>query len=81
MGGRSFVYTDDGFWVDTGFRRPAETIALRFASEAYYKLVELYPQTAKYLALGDRVIFKAGEKFIKISETGLNEIKRDFVLY
>jgi hypothetical protein len=43
-------------------------------SEAYFKLLDKVPETGKYFALGDEVIFLLNGKAVHISEEG----KTDF---
>src|SRR5215211_149815 len=56
VGQRTFLL-QDGVWIETIFDSSSmTTIKVQFASEDYFKLMELYPDLAEAFALGDRVI-------------------------
>jgi Ca-activated chloride channel family protein len=53
-GTRFFLY--NGMWVDEKFEATAEMTALKFGSEAYFKLIEKAPQLVEALKLGTRIV-------------------------
>lgn len=56
VGNRTFVL-QDGVWIETTFDPSAmTTIKVQFASDDYFKLLELRPDLADAFALGDHVI-------------------------
>jgi Ca-activated chloride channel family protein len=53
-GTRFFLY--NGMWVDEKFDAAAEMTAVKFGSEAYFKLIEKAPQLVEALKLGTRIV-------------------------
>ncbi len=73
-GKRSF-YKKDKFWLDTEYNEE-KTINIKYGSQAYTELILTYPEIAKIVALGDKIIFKFKDKFVKISEEGKEKISK-----
>ena len=67
-GKRSF-YKKGEFWIDTEYNEE-KTINIKYGSQAYTELVLTYSEIAKIAALGEKVIFKFKDKFVKICENG-----------
>ncbi|MFC1502122.1 VIT domain-containing protein [bacterium] len=65
----STFYLKDKFWVDNDYS-DQKTINIKYGSDAYTELALTYPDFGKYLALGEKVIFKYKDRFIKISDSG-----------
>jgi Ca-activated chloride channel family protein len=81
IGTRTFYFKNE-FWVD-GEYKDEKTIDIKYSSQAYTDIILAHPEMAKFVALGEKVIFKFKGKFIRISETGKerfaeNELKRLF---
>jgi Ca-activated chloride channel homolog len=60
-----------GAWIDTSF--DANTMRAEqvdFGSERYFRLLGLYPEIGRYLALGDRVTVVLGGNAYAVSPTG-----------
>jgi Ca-activated chloride channel family protein len=77
VNGRILVRDSKGYWVDTAYDSSAtgqRVVHLRSGSDAVVTLLTTYPKVGPFLALGDRVIFKFGEAFIKIDDTGKTRI-------
>lgn len=65
---KTFLY-QNGLWIDTAFE-PGSTDILKigFGSQVYFDLLAARPSWGKYLALGDRLIFVAGDTVYEIVE-------------
>ncbi|NLE99861.1 MAG: VWA domain-containing protein [Anaerolineales bacterium] len=66
VGSKTFML-QQGVWIDTRFdRQTMRTTPVAFGSEAYFDLLADHPEWGDYLALGDQVIFVAGEEIYEI---------------
>lgn len=74
VGGRMFRKNSDGVWVDTAYDSTRKVLDLRAGSGAIVTLLTTYPKAGPFLALGKRVIFKLGEIFIKVGDSGRDRI-------
>jgi Ca-activated chloride channel family protein len=72
--GTKTFFSKNGLWVDTEYEGKIEQMKVKRFSEAYFKLLDKFPETGKYFALGDEVVFLLNGKAIHISEEG----KTDF---
>lgn len=70
--GRSF-FLKDGVWIESTYDGE-ETIKIKAYSSAYFDLLTLKPELAAFLALGDRLILKAGTVYIEIGPTGVETL-------
>lgn len=61
IGPRTF-YNEDGKWVDAAYDGKAETIKLVAFSKAYYDFLAGNAQAGPYLAQGERVILRWGDR-------------------
>ena len=69
--GRTLRLTDEGAWVDTEFDLAKDTpIQVKFASDAYFTLLRLYPDTRAFAERGDQLVFKFRNHFIQIGPEG-----------
>jgi Ca-activated chloride channel family protein len=75
IGSQTFYFKND-FWIDSEYL-DEKTIDIKYSSSAYTDLILTYPEIAKIAALGNRVIFKFKDKFIKISEQGRESYSPD----
>ena len=75
IGSRTF-YFKDGFWVDSEYEEE-KTVDIKYSSQAYMDFILTYPDAAKFLTLGEKVIFKYKDKFIKICEEGKENLSKD----
>ena len=76
---RNFERTQSGSWVDWGFRDEYETLHIKYASKAYFQLLQSYPGIAPYMALGDKVIFKCENEFVQIDDAGVDELTEEML--
>ena len=63
----------DETWVDSEYD-DEETVDVVLFSAAYFDLTEILPWIAPHLAIGDRVIVRVGDTFVRIGEDGLSEL-------
>jgi len=75
VGNRTF-YLKDGYWVDSDYR-DEKTIAIKYSSQAFLDLVMTFPEISRFVALGEKVIFRFRGKFIKIGPKGRASFKQD----
>ncbi len=73
VGGRVFVL-QDGLWAESTYSEGDPVLEVVYLSEAYYELLELLPDVGPILALGERVIFRAGSVFASIGGDGVSEL-------
>ena len=74
-GKRSF-YKKSEFWIDTEYNEE-KTINIKYGSQAYTELILTYPEIAKIVALGDKIIFRFKDRFVKIAEEGKEKISKN----
>ncbi len=75
ISGRVFVLRD-GVWTETTYEEQP-LLEIVFMSEAYFTLIELLPEIGPILALGERVIFRAGDVFVSVGPEGKEELTAD----
>ena len=68
IGSRTF-YRQHDMWVDSEFRDQL-TIDVKYGSNAYFQLLREFPELGKFFAIGERVIVKWNNRFIRIDKTG-----------
>ena len=66
--GQTFILRD-GVWIDSQFENQ-DVIEVKFNSHAYINLLLAYPEFGKYMKLGERIVVKFRDKFIRIGDTG-----------
>jgi len=64
-GEKTFVW-QNGYYVDTSHKQSNKVLKIQYGSDAYFRLLELYPKAKTLLALGENVIFslKSGTSVI-----------------
>ncbi len=69
ISGRAF-YQQDKFWIDSKLQKQNTNNVkkIKFNSDDYYKLLNKYPQTAQFLALGQNVKFYYKSVFYEVYE-------------
>ncbi|MFZ5516184.1 MAG: VIT domain-containing protein [Candidatus Zhuqueibacterota bacterium] len=72
VAGRTF-YLKENVWVDSEYA-DQKTVDVKFGSEAFQQILIKQPSLAKILALGDKVIFKWKKNYIRIWDTGAEDI-------
>ena len=77
--GRTIQQQADLSWTDIEFREDRDNvIQIKFASDAYFNLLRLYPEAREFAQLGDTVTFKFRNQFIQVGsegETSLTEVE------
>jgi len=61
VAGKTFIKRADGRWTDKAWDGKKATTKVEVYSEAYFKLLTKNKKIAKYLALGEKVVFVLGE--------------------
>lgn len=73
VGDRVFLYLDK-VWQESTYAKGTPTVDLVYLSEAYFDLLELFPEIGPILALGDRVLFRLGSAWVRIGDEGATEL-------
>ncbi|MBC7219990.1 VWA domain-containing protein [Candidatus Bipolaricaulota bacterium] len=73
VSGRVFLLLD-GVWQESTYEKNTPTVAIVYLSEAYFHLLDEFPEIGPILALGEVVIFKLGQVWVQIGEEGLTEL-------
>ena len=68
--GRILHQTPGGTWVDQEFAPEEEAVSIKFASEAYFTFLRLYPDAAAFARLGNEVTFFFQGRFVQIGADG-----------
>ncbi|MCR4392473.1 MAG: VIT and VWA domain-containing protein [Candidatus Acetothermia bacterium] len=71
--GRMFLFLDE-IWRESTYEKGTPTVDVVYLSEAYFHLVDNFPDLAPILALGDKVVFQVGKTWVRIGESGLDEL-------
>lgn len=71
-------FMQDGVWTDSTYT-DQETIDIAAYSGAHFEIISLVPWIAPHLALGDEVIIRVGEVYVRIGETGLEQLTEDVI--
>jgi len=66
LAGKTFVFGSDGRWVDSAWDRKAEPVVVEAWSDAYFALVKQHPKVARYLYLGERLLFVLGAQVYEV---------------
>jgi Ca-activated chloride channel family protein len=66
VAGKTFYRTENG-WVDSEYREGDRTTDVEFLGDEYFALLDDAPEIAKYLSLGDNVIFVHDGTAYKVS--------------
>jgi Ca-activated chloride channel family protein len=74
-GNRIFVLRD-GVWVDAGFRdgNGVQIVKVKAFSEAYFKVLDLFPELRVAFALGDRVLAAGHRIAVQTGDDGLERL-------
>ncbi len=73
-GGRAFRYTEAG-WLDGTAPTKPKQVAIKYGSDAYFKLLSANKEWTPYLALGRRVTFRTGKTtVVVIGEQGKEKL-------
>jgi Ca-activated chloride channel family protein len=75
--GRRTFYADGENWVDSGWREGLQVVKVQAFSAAYFELLQLRPDLATSLALGNRVQLQVGRLGLDIGAEGLTTLTDD----
>ena len=74
--GRTFVFTD-GTWVDQSYEDGFDVLEIRAMSDAYFLLIEMRPDLASALTLGEKILVVTGNrKAVRVSDQGEGKASR-----
>ncbi len=73
VGGRVFLFVDQG-WQESTYAKGTPTVDIVFLSEAYFELLDRFPEAGPILALGDKVVFKLGSAWVRVGDEGLTDL-------
>ncbi|MDD2912882.1 MAG: VWA domain-containing protein, partial [Candidatus Bipolaricaulis anaerobius] len=65
VGGRVFLFVDD-VWQESTYEEDTPTVDIAYLSDAYFALLDRFPDVGPILALGEKVIFKLGTAWVRI---------------
>jgi Ca-activated chloride channel family protein len=68
----------DGVWTDSTYD-DQETIDIVVYSAAYFDLLRTVPWLGPHLAIGERVIVRVGEVYVRIGDEGAEELTRELI--
>ena len=68
----------DGAWTDSEYV-DQDTIDVAAYSTAYFELTGIVPWLGPHLAIGERVVLRVGDLFVRIAEGGLEELTDDVI--
>ncbi len=71
-------FLEDGVWTDSLFSGEA-TIDIAAYSDAYFDLARLLPWIAPHLALGDRLVVRVDDVYVRIAEEGQETLTGDLL--
>ena len=76
--GKKMFYRVADVWVDRDYSKESEVTKVKYASDAYFLLIEKIPELKKFFALGDRVIvvLKSG-KAIQVADEGKEKLTEE----
>jgi Ca-activated chloride channel family protein len=62
-------YLHEGEWIDSRFEKQ-KVIEVKYNSQAYINLLLAYPEFGKYMKLGERIVVKFRNRFIRVGDSG-----------
>ncbi|RMD91696.1 MAG: VWA domain-containing protein [Calditrichaeota bacterium] len=74
---KTFFLNQQNYWQDLSCATDSADIHIKFASEAYFQLLQRFQQLKLYLSVGERVILGFKGKVIKIDEQGVESVRRE----
>jgi len=75
--GEKTFYFLSGWWVDEAAKEDAERIEIKYASEAYFVLLDKKAELKDYFKLGERLIIGLDGKVLVISDKGKEHLSED----
>lgn len=81
IGHRTFML-DENVWTESTYNGE-KTVDIKFGSAAYMDILMRYPKIARILKLGEHIVFKVADKYIRVGPKGketltATEIKKLF---
>ncbi len=73
VSGRVFLFLD-GMWQESTYEKGTPTVDIVYLSDAYFALLDRFPEIGPILALGEKVVFKLGSAWVRIGEKGLTDL-------
>jgi len=77
VGDRTY-FARDGVWVDSEYV-DEDTIDVVLYSDGYFELTEVVPWIGPHLAIGERVVVRVGDVFVRIGDNGLERLTDDVI--
>lgn len=74
---RTYFFRDD-VWTDSGYS-DEDTIDIVAYSNAYFDLMTLVDWIGPHLAIGDSVIVRVGDVYVRIGDKGLTELTQEVI--
>jgi len=71
-------YLKNNFWVSSDYKEGDKTVNIKYMSDAYFEILNRFEDIKQFLSIGDKVVFKYKNIFIKISESGKDKLDEDF---
>ena len=68
----------EGVWIDAEFADD-ETIDIVIYSAAYFELTQLVPWIGPHLAIGESIVIRVGEVFLRIGGEGVEELTDEMI--
>ncbi|MFN7975945.1 MAG: VIT and VWA domain-containing protein [Acidobacteriota bacterium] len=78
IGAKTFQLRD-GVWTESTYDGKGTTLNLKYESDAYFRIIAIEPDLAKYLALGSRVVVQHKGVWIVVGDRGRDQITDDEV--
>jgi len=75
--GEKTFYFLSGWWVDEAAKEDAERIEIKYASEAYFALLDKKAELKDYFKLGERLIIQIDGKVLVISDEGKEDLSEE----
>ena len=70
IAGQTLIQTTDGAWSTQADTSHVQPLDVQFGSEAYFLLARLYPASAEFLTLGDKVTFVFRDRLVRVGTHG-----------
>jgi hypothetical protein len=68
----------NGVWIDSHYAGE-ETLDIAAYSAAYFALTDVVPWIGPHLAVGDRLVVRVGNVFVRIAEDGAEAMTDDMI--
>jgi Ca-activated chloride channel family protein len=68
----------DAVWTDSTYRDEV-TLDIAIYSNAYFDLADVVPWILPHLAIGENVVIRVGDEFVRIGEDGMDQLTRELI--